>query len=224
MINARSCFLLGLLALGGLSACNGPGYSAATLMARGEQAMREDRPTEALANYNEALGKAPNNAEAYHGAGLALLELGRAGEAQERLSVAHDIAPDDDEILVDYAEALVSGGREGTAAQLLNDRAEFGDDETGYLLLGDFYRRRGLPDEAQTALRQADARAGGESIEAHRKLAMLYAKLGDTPAELIRWSYVLYLNPTDAQARVRVRELGEVPGPAFAVEPPGPGR
>jgi len=209
------CLLAASLALIG---CEGP--SAARLEVLGDEAFAEGRYEEALASYEAALEKAPNDAEAHHNRGLALLALDRPLEARESFAVAYDLEPENEAYLGSLVDALVEAGRDDRALELLEGLANDELTAEAFIRLGDLQRRLGLPDEARVSYRRAAAVSEGSKPEPYRALAELYRRLGDDEAELRQLSYVLYLDPEDQRASSRVRELGEIPGPSFRREPP----
>lgn len=60
---------------------------------------------------------------------------------------------------------------------------------------------------------------GGKSIKPHMELANLYRTLGDSQSELRRLRMALFIEPKNMDIQKRIRELGEVPGPSFVLQP-----
>lgn len=201
-----------------LAGCDGP--SAARLEVMGDLAYADGRYQEALANYEAALDKQPNDAESHFDRGQALLALERPLEAREAFAVAVDLEPENRAYLDAFIDALVEAGREGRAIELLENRANDALTAEAFIRLGDLLRRLGLPDEARVAYRRAAAVSEGTKPDPYLALAGLYRSLGDAQAELRQLSYALDLDPENVSAQQRVRELGEIPGPSFRQTPP----
>ena len=207
-----------IAAAGALVGCGGP--SAARLEVLGDEAFAQGRYQEALANYEAALEKTPNDADAHYDYGLALLALGRPLEARESFAVAHDIEPENEAYLAGLVDALVEGGRDDRALELLEGLANDELEPGAFIRLGDLHRRLGMPDEARVSYRRAAAVSDGTEPEPYIALADFYRDVGDEVAELRQLSHVLHIDPENQAAVSRVRELGEIPGPSFRRPPP----
>ncbi|MEO1512920.1 MAG: tetratricopeptide repeat protein, partial [Planctomycetota bacterium] len=204
-----------------LAACNGP--SGSTSRARGIGAYdRGDYPG-ALQHFTAARDKLPGEARSHYDLGRTQLALGNATEARNAFGVALRLDPENETYLRGQVDAMIADDRGAQAIEMLTERAERLDTPEAWLLTGDTQRRLGFPEAARDSFARADAVGLGRSIEAHRALAQLRREVGDRDGELRRLSYILYLDPTDPMANARVRELGEIPGPAFRQAPPRPG-
>jgi len=211
--------ILGAIAIAvAVAGCGGP--SAARLEVLGDEAFAAGRYREALANYEAALEKTPNDADAHYDLGLTLLSLGRPLEARESFAVAHDIEPENEAYLDGLVDALVEAGRGGRALGLLEGLANDELRPGPFIRLGDLQLRLGLADDARVSYRRAAAVSDGTEPGPYIALADFYRDVGDSAAELRHLSHVLYLDPENQAATARVRELGEIPGPSFRRPPP----
>ena len=71
-----------------------PGRSVRSLMAFGEQYLSEGDYEHALTNFRDAIGRDPENADAYLGAAKAYEGLGKRSEALELLDQGYEAVPD----------------------------------------------------------------------------------------------------------------------------------
>lgn len=173
----------------------------------------------AQASWAEYVDLRPNSSNARFRLGRSLLALDRAREAREHFQVAHDLEPTNDI----YTDALADSiARQGDRVELfafLEQTAAEDGRAAGYIRWGRFAQAEGLADEAHRAYQTAVDLGGATSARPHRALAAFYRSLGDDDREIERWRVVLSFDGEDEQATARLRELGQVPGPSFAIAP-----
>lgn len=181
----------------------------------------DGRYLEAQPLYEEVAQRKPGEAKANYELGRNLLALGRAAEARERMILAYNLEPSNETYFEGMAEAFAaSGDEEGLFRALehrIRDRGDVGD----YLMLGRFAERVGHADEAERAYLSAAEIAGTETPEAQRALAAFYRRVGDRDNEIRRLRMLLWFDARDAEVETRLRELGQIPGPTFALTPRG---
>lgn len=151
-----------------------------------------DRPDEALAAFDEALGLNPSYAEAHLNRGIVLTETGRHGEAQEAFDEASRL---------DTRDGLAFPSSVGNQLAATHGR------------LGDLYRVAGRPDLALEQYRRA-LEIRSRYIDLRAKLAevlMTMERMEEAREEL---DWVLQENPHFTGARIRLgvvlQHLGDV--------------
>lgn len=189
------------------------------LHAQGDEAAAAGRWDEAAALYEQYIDIRPHETEVLVAQGRALLELGRSSEAREHLAVAWGLEPQDPEIVRLYGRAL----RESTGAPAaIGFARRAGEGVVSPEIAeaaADVLREAGAPDDAEAVLLSAARRHGSTSAAPHRALAAFYRALGDESRELERWRVVLWFDNEDGEARARLQQLGQVPGPTLALPP-----
>jgi len=210
---------MSVIPLGGCAASGEDLRSPGRIRADSDRAFRLGDYPLALEGYRKVLDARPGSAQAQYDVGRTRLALGEAVAAREHLTVAYDIEPENAVYLDALVDAMVETGELDAVLELLERRAEEGDGVEGYLRLGRVSRDRGLFDEAEGAFLKAVALAPDGSERAQRALADLYRRAGDRTKELERLRVLLFLSPEDESVRERISELGEVPGPSFALRP-----
>jgi len=181
----------------------------------------QGRYDEALPLYQKVVEQRNADARAHYELGENLLALGRASEAREQMILAYNLKPDNEAYLKGLADAFVATGDNDQLLALLNQRIEDEASAESYLLLGAYAQKIGHADEAERALLAAADIAGTEDPMPQRALAAFYRAIGDTPDEIKRLRMVLWFDPSDIAVQNRLRELGEIPGPSFALKPIG---
>jgi tetratricopeptide (TPR) repeat protein len=173
----------------------------------------------ALSNYEEYVDRRPHDAEGQYDLGKTLLVLNRADAAREHMSVAHDLAPQNDEYLDGLAAALVENHEGASASNLLRGQAESTGRVEDYIRWGKFVAKAGDPDEAERALKTAAKLDRGQHKEPQLALADFYAGMGDKKSALMRLRMAMYVAPKDPKVWDKISALGEIPGPSLAVQP-----
>lgn len=179
------------------------------------------QPEMAQPLYEEVAERDPGDAQANYELGRNLLALGRPAEARERMILAYNLKPSNPTYFEGMAEALVASGDENKLFDALEHRIRDRGRAEDYLMLGDYARRIGHADEAERAYIAAAEIDAGRSSAPQRALADFYRSVGDTQAEIRRLRMLLWFDPRDAEVNARLRELGQIPGPTFALEPRG---
>lgn len=173
----------------------------------------------AAADYQEYITVRPGDTEGRLGLGRSLLILGNPGEAIDHLWVAYDADPQDEMRAELLAEAMFAAGETQELIQFLRDRTEQPGRVHDYLVLGRYAAECGLPDEAAPALLTAARLDRGQSVEPQLALAEFYESVGDTASAVQRYRMALWIDQENEEIRQRVRALGEIPGPTFAIIP-----
>jgi tetratricopeptide (TPR) repeat protein len=173
----------------------------------------------ALSNYQEYVDRRPHDAEGQYDLGKTLLVLNRADAAREHMSVAHDLAPQNDQYLDGLAAALVENHEAASASNLLRGQAESSGRVEDYLRWGKFMAKAGDPDEAARALKTAAKLDRGQHKEPQLALADFYASIGDKTSALKRLRMAMYIAPKDPAIYDKISALGEIPGPSLAIQP-----
>ena len=174
---------------------------------------------QALPLNEEYVRRRPQNAQAQFELGRTLLALDEPAQARESLTIANTLEPDNDDYLGLLAEAMFRNGEFDALDQLLQRQIAERRRVEDCTRLGRFAQRMGNVDEAQRAFLNAAALDAGENPEPQRVLAEFYRSIGDSENEIRRLRMVLYFDPDDPAATERLRELGQVPGPSFAIHP-----
>lgn len=190
-----------------------------SIRAQGNQAFSEGRYERALELYGDYSDRRPQSARARYDMGRTLLALHKPLAASEELAVAHELEPDNMDTLDLYCRALLEADRPEELTALLSRTTMESNDPANYLLAARYLIELGSLDEAHDALLGAIRVDGGRSVEPQLALASFYRTIKDEDRELTRLRMVLYLDPGNERAAARIRELGYVPGPSFALEP-----
>jgi len=205
--------------LGALAGCEGP---RALLMVResGDRAFSRQEYPKALTEYTEIVERAPADWESRVKLARTQLVLNDATAARENLAVAHSMRPDDDNIVDLLSTAMLESGQVTQMHDLLEQRARTKGRTGDYLRLGFFMDRAGDADSAERALLTAARIDRGQHIEPYLALADFYHKVGDDDAALRRLRYALWIDSTNDAVIARLRDMGEIPGPSLALQPP----
>jgi tetratricopeptide (TPR) repeat protein len=173
----------------------------------------------AAADYQEYIQARPGDTNGRLGLGKSLLILGQPDEAVDHLWVAYDANPMDDSRAELLAEAMYQAQQTQELIQFLRERTEQPGRVSDYLTLGRYAAQCGLPDEAQPAFITAARLDKGLNLEPQLALARFYESIGDTQNAVQRYRMALWIDGENEEIRQRVRALGEIPGPTFAIIP-----
>lgn len=174
---------------------------------------------QALVEYREYSDRRPQSAQGRYNLGRTLLTLDRPLAAGEELAIAHEVDPGNGRYLDLLCEALLRADRPGELVALLSRSTLESDDPADYLRQARYLIKLGSLDEAHDALIGAARVDAGRSVEPQIALASFYRTIKDEERELQRLRMTLFLDPANEAAANRIRELGFVPGPSFALEP-----
>ncbi len=173
----------------------------------------------ALADYQEYLDRKPGSTLVRSRVGETLLKLNRPGEAEPHLRAVYDVEPLNTYNAALLAEAMVRNDRPGQGLDFMRQFLDQMPTSEGFFALADLSLMAGLPDDARQALAVAVKLDGATSPEPHRRLARFYESRELNAEAIAAWRTVLWFDPADAEAGDRLRAMGQVPGPGFAVAP-----
>lgn len=171
--------------------------------------------------YEEIVNRRGGNAQGHYELGRNLLALGRPAEAREHMILAYNLEPSNAEYFDGMADAYVAAGNEDDLFAALEHRIRDRGGVEDYIALGRYAQKLGHADEAERAFLSAAEVDGGQTPEPQRALAAFYRSIGDKPAEIKRLRMLLWFDAQDAAVTSRLRELGQIPGPSFVLEPAG---
>lgn len=190
-----------------------------TVHAAGNEAYVRGRYDEAIAEYAEYIERKPYDVEVRHKLAKSYLKAGQPQLAREHAAICHDIHPENPDFSATLAESMYkSNDLDGLFAFLRAESAQRGR-PVDQILLGRYLTLTGVADEAEDAFLAAARLDRGRSIEPQWELANFYRTIGATERETERLRMVLWLRPDDPEAAARLRELGKVPGPSYAIPP-----
>lgn len=218
---ATGLLLAGLAAAGGCKVKQTVAQSRELggLRAQGIEADLAGRHSQSAIIWERYVDIRPQNADARFRYGRALLYSGRPAEAREQLQIAHDLDPEQADYVDALARAMHAAGDDTEMVALLERTAENEGTHEAYERWAAQAEEAGLADEAERALLAYADTHGSTSPEPHRRLAEFYGRRGDTEREIQRLRVTLSFDQNDQAAAARLRELGEIPGPTFALSP-----
>jgi tetratricopeptide (TPR) repeat protein len=171
--------------------------------------------------YEEVADRRPGDAQSNYELGRNLLAMDRVSEARERMILAYNLEPSNETYFEGMADAMAAAGNEDDMFDALEHRIADRGGVADYIMLGRYAQRVGKADEAERAFLGAAEIDGGETVAPQKALAEFYRSIGDTKAEVRRLRMMLWFDSQDAAINTRLRELGEIPGPTFALPPAG---
>lgn len=214
----RMSGMVGLVVLAGVAGC---GRSIAEVRAGANDYYFDGNYAEAQPLYEEVVERRPGDAQSNYELGRNLLALGQFSEARERMILAYNLEPSNEKYFQGMADAMAAAGNEDDLFDALEHRIADRGGVEDYIMLGRYAQRIGKADEAERALLSAAEIDGGETVEPQKALANFYRSIGDRDAEVRRLRMMLWFDKNDAEVTTRLRELGEIPGPTFALPPAG---
>lgn len=173
----------------------------------------------ALANYQEYVTRKPDGVDVRYSLAETYLKLNKPQEAREQFYQCLAVHPDNQAYAQGLAEALYACNEREELITFLTREARERGRPGDYERLGHYQLLLGNVDEAKLALITAAKLDGGKSIKPQMELANLYRSLGDKQSELKRLRMALYIEPKNPEIQKRIRELGEIPGPSFVLQP-----
>ncbi len=209
-----ACLMLVLLALGGCKT-----RSLVAVRESGDWWFKQGDYSAAKTEYLEYVERAPGNAHVHHMLGNSYVKLGETGLGREQLYVAHTLRVEDDRIFADLCEALYQDKKYDDLNRLLRSRTVDRGRMQDWALLATYADKLNDRDEAQRGWLTAAQVDGGRSVEPQLGLAKLYAKVGDRDRARQRLGMAYAIDPNNQEVVRMIRELGEIPGPTFAVPP-----
>ncbi len=190
-----------------------------SVRARGNEAYSRGDLEAALRAFEEIAQRHPESAQARYDIGRTLMAMEDPIGASEEFMIAHRRQPWVGQFTDGLAESLFVADRKDVLFELLRREATQNQIARDYLRLGRFAARDGAMEEAIEAFETAAALDGPKVADAHVELADLYRNLGQQSMEVQELRHILYAEPGNPDAHARLRELNEVPGPSFAIEP-----
>lgn len=184
-----------------------------------DRAFEREQFDVARADYQEVVERVPNDWEYRVRLADTLMILDEPKLAQEQYAVVHGIRPHDEEIVEKFAEAMSEAGDEDRLISFLQRRAEDTRAVSDYLRLGWYAIETGDADLAHRALLTAARLDGGQTVEPQLALADFYLAAGDRDAAMRRLRMALGVDPTNETVIRKIRAMGEIPGPSFALTP-----
>jgi len=204
-----------VLAAGGC----GTGPSANALGIFGDTALDAGNYAEAVGYYEQYVDRRPLDPEGRYKLATAYLGDNRPSMAREQFIRGFELRGSDDRFIEGTADTLVEMGQQDELFKLLRNRAQKSQAIVDYIRLGRFSARVGDADEAEQALLFAAKLDEGMSIEPQLELAEFYGSLSDDVRQLERLRMALFIEPDNKAVMDAIRELGEIPGPSFAIPP-----
>ncbi len=171
--------------------------------------------------FEEVVERRAGNARGHYELGQNLLALGRAAEARERMILAYNLEPANADYFDGMADAYVAAGNEDELFAALEHRIRDRGGVEDYDAMGRYAQKLGHADEAERAFLSAADIDGGRTAGPQEALAAFYRAIGDKPSEIERLRMLLWFDAHDAAVTSRLRELGQIPGPSFVLEPVG---
>lgn len=204
-----------VLAAGGCE--SGPSTNALGIY--GDNALEAGNYAEAATYYEQFVDRRPLDPEGRYKLATAYLGDNRPSLAREQFLLGLELRGQDERFIEGTADALVEMGQQESLFKLLRGRAQKTQDVADYIRLGRFAARVGDADEAEQALLFAAKLDEGMNIEPQLELAEFYQLVGDDARQLERLRMALFIEPENKDVMDRIRGLGEVPGPSYAIPP-----
>ena len=134
-------------------------------------------------------------------------------------TIVNGVRPNDTEVVDKFAESMFKAGSFDRLISFLQLRAEDTRQVDDYLRLGWYAVETGDADLAQRALLTAARLDGGRSVQPHLALADFYLAAGDRGKAMRRLRMALGVDPEHEIVKSKIRAMGEIPGPSFALTP-----
>lgn len=208
----------GLLSAATLVACSSQ-RALPMVHAAGNEAYVRGNYSQAIVEYREYLDRKPYDAEIRHKLAKSYLAAGEPQLALENAAVCHDVDPENTDYSATLAEAMLKSNDLDGLFAFLRSEAAIRQRPVDQILLGRYLARVGTADEAEQAFLAAARLDRGQNLEPQWELANFYRTIGAVDKETDRLRMVLWLRPNDPEATARLRELGKVPGPSYALPP-----
>jgi len=208
----------GITATALLTACS-TGRSDLAIREKGDREFNRGNYEVARVQYLEYSKLRPGRHDVLHNLGICALETGRTDEALHFLRLSYDLEPQYTSYVDALAEAMYRAAKYDELYELLRERTRQPGAVDDFLRLGKYAEKMGDPDEAETALRTAAKLDRGQTVQPQLALANFYENMGDSEMELLRLRMALFLTPKNEKIQERIRLLGHIPGPTFAIAP-----
>lgn len=213
--------VLVLLAAALLAPACAPQRSLVAVRESGERAYAFEQYDQALADFQEYVDRFPGDPVGHYNLGRAFLKVtpARPVAAREQLLIAYSQRPTNDEYCEALCEAYAAAKQNEELYKLLRSRALDRQQVSDYTRLAAWARRLGDVDEAKQALLTAARIDGGQSAELQLTMADFYASVNDRQEAIRRLRMAYYLDPSSVAVAERMKAMGQVPGPSFALKP-----
>ena len=160
----------------------------------------QDRKTEAMVQYREAIRHKPDYEEPHYNLGIDLNKQGRVDEAISEFQAAIRLKPDYGEAYDDLGDALEGKGQTAESIRQYQAALHINPDDTRALNnFGVFLLRTGQTDEAASHF-QAALRLMPGYADAHYNLGLAFAKQGRVDEAIGEFQEAIRLNPDHADA------------------------
>ncbi|MHC4977069.1 MAG: tetratricopeptide repeat protein [Planctomycetota bacterium] len=180
---------------------------------------QEGNLQDALVDWGEAVDRDPGDHRGRIGLGQTYMALGRPDEAREQFEVAHELRRDDHDILDLLCESMVAADQVGDMHNLLEDRAQTRQTAREWHFFGKWAANVGDIDTAERAFLTAAKADAGKNAVYQLSLANFYGGIGDNAEALRRLRMAMFLDPENFEIQDRIRAMGQVPGPSYALVP-----
>lgn len=171
----------------------------------------------ARSEYEQLVERYPGDPTARYGLGMSCLKTNDPMRAREQLAIAYEVDPTRDEVIDAYCLALYEAKEHDTLMTFLRrlslERGQIND----FLRLGTYAAKIGSADEALSAFKTAKRLDAGKSTKPLLALADFYASVNDRTHQLKSLREALSIDIRDAEVNKRIRDLGEIPGPSYAL-------
>ncbi|MFG0257789.1 MAG: tetratricopeptide repeat protein [Phycisphaerales bacterium JB043] len=174
---------------------------------------------DALADWGEAVDRDPGDYRGRVGLGKTFLALDRPEAAREQFELAYELRRDDHAVLDLLCESMIAANQIGDMHNLLEDRAQTRQTPREWHFFGKWSANVGDIDTAERAFLTAAQLDGGRNAVFQLSLANFYEGLGDADEALRRLRMAMYLDPENLAIHDRIRAMGQVPGPSYALVP-----
>ncbi|MBS0195880.1 MAG: tetratricopeptide repeat protein [Planctomycetes bacterium] len=185
----------------------------------GEFAAKTGDYPKAINDLGEYIRRKPEAHDVRYELAKAYIDAGQPRQAIEELTVCLDTKPLNDDYLDAMARALYDAGERDALTLRLRQNASERGRISDYIRLGKWSARLGNADEAKEALLTAAKLDGGNNLAPQLALADFYGGLNDRKNQVRRIRMAYFIAPMDAEVLKRIAEVGETPGPTFALKP-----
>ena len=164
--------------------------------------LNQDKASEAISHFEEAIRLKPNYAQQYGNLGLALLKTGQTNEALEQFQNAIRVKPDDADAHYDLGGALLNNGRTDEAISQYQEAIRLEPDYAdAYINLGLAFARKNQIDEAINQYQEA-LRLKPDATDAHYNLGIAFDNKNQFDEAVSQFKEALRLKPDDADTHV----------------------
>jgi tetratricopeptide (TPR) repeat protein len=164
--------------------------------------LNQDKASEAIGHFEEAIRLKPNYAQLYGNLGLALLKTGQTNEALEQFQAAVRVKPDDADAHYDLAGALLNNGQTdeaiGEYQEAIRLKPDYADAHYNFGLA---LARKNQIDEAINQYQEA-LRLKPDDADAHYSLGIAFDNKNQFDEAVSQFEEALRLKPDDADTHI----------------------